>query len=521
MKIWIHKGFVLIDSGNNLDLFEKLYMSKFLSKHPSNKTVFYFMVNNTGLKFFHTHEKFFRDNFEWSQEVEEFCSKDHIDYVETRESQLTRTTFPGITFKEHQDIALNYMSKLKQFCIFLGPGTGKTLIALNCIDMIKEPGTYLIFTPAKAIHQYLNEAKKYLPYANVFEYKKGSKDNTKDINVGIINYESVHKVDLKEQYIALFLDESHKCKSSSTDTHKIMRKINAKNTFLFSGTPQDKNRDEVFAQFMLLNPDLMGVKYLFFERFFFLDDYNKPIKEKRPEELAEIIEAISYGDDSENLLDLPDSNDFIVDCKLGDNKKFYDSFSKTKVLKGKTWFALGDTPPKFRSKKTQLCSGFIIDEDGVSHRTPYNPKEKPFLETIDKCDKAIIYTCYDEEQVIVSELLKGKRFACVNGKLSKKDCDKNIQDLKSGNIDFLVMQIQSGNAALDFPMIDNVIYYSLHDSYIFYEQSKYRIRRLGKTNPCNYYYLLVKGSVERDRYRSVKNKKNFNDQEKSHYRRRA
>jgi SNF2 family DNA or RNA helicase len=300
-----------------------------------------------------------------------------------------------------------------------------------------------------------------------------------------------------------------------------MRKINAKNTFLFSGTPQDKNRDEVFAQFMLLNPDLMGVKYLFFERFFFLDDYNKPIKEKRPEELAEIIEAISYGDDSENLLDLPDSNDFIVDCKLGDNKKFYDSFSKTKVLKGKTWFALGDTPPKFRSKKTQLCSGFIIDEDGVSHRTPYNPKEKPFLETIDKCDKAIIYTCYDEEQVIVSELLKGKRFACVNGKLSKKDCDKNIQDLKSGNIDFLVMQIQSGNAALDFPMIDNVIYYSLHDSYIFYEQSKYRIRRLGKTNPCNYYYLLVKGSVERDRYRSVKNKKNFNDQEKSHYRRRA
>ena len=109
----------------------------------------------------------------------------------------------------------------------------------------------------------------------------------------------------------------------------------------------------------------------------------------------------------------------------------------------------------------------------------------------------------------------------VNGKMSKKDCDKNIQDMKDGNIDYLIMQIQSGNAALDFPMIDNVIYYSLHDSYIFYEQSKYRIRRLGKTNPCNYYYLLVKGSVERDRYRSVRNKKNFNDQEKSHYRRRT
>ena len=300
-----------------------------------------------------------------------------------------------------------------------------------------------------------------------------------------------------------------------------MRKINTECIYLFSGTPQDKNRHEVFAQFFLMNPELMGVKYLFYERFFVLDDYNKPLKEKRPEELAEIIEKVSYGDDSENLLDLPESNDFVVECSLEDTKKYYSTFSKTKVLRGKDWYALGDTPPKYRSKLTQLCCGFIIDEEGKSHRTPYNPKAEKFLEVIKKCNKAIIYTCYDEEQLILQELLKDKKFACVNGKLPKKECDKNIQNMKEGNIDYLVMQIQSGNAALDFPMIDNVIYYSLHDSYIFYEQSKYRIRRLGKTNPCNYYYLLVKGSVERDRYRSVRNKKNFNDQEKSHYRRRT
>lgn len=525
MKIWEHKGFIMIECPQEeTEHYEKLYMSSFLTRHPSNRTVFYFMKNNTGLKFFKQYRNFFED-FEWSEEIKHFASLDKVSYIQDR-IHLKRSSFPGITFKDHQNIALDYMSKYKQFCIFLGPGTGKTLIALNYIDMDSTPGTYLVFTPAKAIDQYIKEAKKYLPDAYVFDYRKEIKKKlpilyNADINVGILNYESAHLVDPKQKYRAVILDESHKVKNIGSDVHKIIRKINHECIYLFSGTPQDKNRHEVFAQFYLMNPDLMGVKYLFYERFFVLDDYNKPLKEKRPEELAEIIEKVSYGDDSENLLDLPDSNDYIIECDLGDTKKHYSTFSKTKVLRGKDWYALGDTPPKYRSKLTQLCCGFIIDEQGKSHRTPYNPKAEKFLNVIDKCDKAIIYTCYDEEQLILNELLTGKKFACVNGKLPKKECDKNIQDMKDGNIDYLVMQIQSGNAALDFPMIDNVIYYSLHDSYIFYEQSKYRIRRLGKTNPCNYYYLLVKGSVERDRYRSVKNKKNFNDQEKSHYRRRA
>lgn len=524
MKIWEHKGFIMIECPQDNPAYEKLYMSTFLTRHPSNRSVFYFMKNNTGLKFFKKFEEFFK-KFSWSEEVVRFADSEEVNYIE-KHAQLKRTTFPGIEFKDHQNIALDYMSEYKQFCIFLGPGTGKTLIALNLIDMVKSQGMYLVFTPAKAIDQYIKEAKKFLPYANVFDYRKEVKKKNpnlygSDINVGILNYESAHIVDPKENYQAIILDESHKVKNYSSDVHKTMRKLKTDRMYLFSGTPQDKNRHEVFAQFYLMNPDLMGVKYLFYERFFVLDDYNNPIKEKHPEELAEIIEKVSYGDDSENLLDLPESNDFIIDCDLGDTKQYYSTFSKTKVLKGKDWYALGDTPPKYRSKLTQLCCGFIIDEEGKSHRTPYNPKAEKFKEVIEKCDKAIIYTCYDEEQIMLKELLTGKKFAFVNGKLTKKECDKNIQDMKDGNIDYLVMQIQSGNAALDFPMIDNVIYYSLHDSYIFYEQSKYRIRRLGKTNPCNYYYLLVKGSVERDRYRSVKNKKNFNDQEKSHYRRRT
>ena len=47
MKIWEHKGFIMIECPIDNPAYEKLYMSTFLTKHPNNKTVFYFMKNNT------------------------------------------------------------------------------------------------------------------------------------------------------------------------------------------------------------------------------------------------------------------------------------------------------------------------------------------------------------------------------------------------------------------------------------------------------------------------------------------
>ena len=125
-----------------------------------------------------------------------------------------------------------------------------------------------------------------------------------------------------------------------------------------------------------------------------------------------------------------------------------------------------------------------------------------------------------EEQKIISEILTKlkKKFVCVNG--HSKDSAEFLKKFKEGKTDYLVIQIVSGNAALDFPHINNIIYYSLHDSYIYFEQSKYRIRRIGQTNKCHYYYLIVKGTVEHSRLMSLKNKKSFNNKEFEIYKRR-
>lgn len=518
-QIYMYKGFVMFKPGDNQVLYNKLHESVFLEKNP-NKPEFYCLANNAGLNFLKAYEKYFRKYYQFTDDIEKFLKNKSIQYVPHRAKKLTVPTFDGITWKDHQKIALDLISKYKRYCIFLGPGTGKTLIALGAIKMIGE-GNYLVVTPKKAIPQYCTEIQKYIPEAKISIAEKTNdifKSNT-GINIAVTNYESVNKFS-KIVYTCMILDESHRAKNPSSDTNEYLCNIKADCIYLFTGTPQDKQRDEVIAQLKILNHNLMGLKGLFYHRYFILDDYFKPIKEKHSEELEEIISKCSYGDRTENLITLPNEQEWVMECPLGSIQEVYKKFKKDKVLKGKDWYSLGDNGSKHRTKLTQLCSGFIYDEEGKAHRTPYNPKERALTTLIQKTKQAIIYTTYNEEQTIVEEILKKNKvsYVIVNGQ--SKDADKALKKFKDGKVNFLVIQIVSGNAALDFPHINNIIYYSLHDSYIYFEQSKYRIKRIGQTKKCNYYYLIVKGTVEGSRLRSLKNKKSFNNREFEIYNRR-
>ena len=534
-QITLYKGFVMFDPQGNQQLYNKLRESTFLQCHPRGGK-FFCMANNHGLQFMKAYSKFLTKYFDISPEAMAFMEQEEVEYIQKHEKKLKVPTFEGITWKPHQKNALEFISKYRQFCIFLGPGTGKTLIALGAIKMLEtvkcwdkndvtsiNHHNYLVVTPKKAIEQYIGEIKKYFPKANIATKVADkiifSTSGFEAPRIAVVNYESIGKwTDI--HYDGMILDESHKAKNVSSDINKALCNILSENTYLFTGTPQDKQRDEVFAQLKILNPNLLSLKTMFYARFFVLDDYYKPIKEKHSDELEEIITKVSYGDKTENLIDLPDEKELVLQCELGALKDTYKKFKKDKVLKGKGWIALGDSGAKHRTKLTQLCSGFIYDEEGKPHRTPFNPKAWGIAGLAEKVGKAIIYTTYNEEQLIVEEILKrmGKSYVVVNGQ--SKDSAEALDKFKNNKANFLIIQIVSGNAALDFPHINNVIYYSLHDSYIYFEQSKYRIRRIGQTKECNYYYLIVKGTVEGHRLKSLKNKKSFNNREFELYKRR-
>ena len=495
-------GCIEIQTDNIHPYITVLKRNSFLSPLGYGKNTYFFFKNHLGKQLFTNHRTFFEKYWDIDPKVITEL-EGWIDYTEEH-APIKPKYLSGITLEAYQEKALEYLLSNKKFCIFLGQGTGKTLITITALNSIFETEgdkKVLIVTPKKVIGQYLKEINLYLP--------------NKDITV--INYEQLKN--LKDSYDIICYDESHRLKNCSSGLNKTATALRAERIYLFTGSPQDKMKHEILAQLRILQPYLFPAKYKVWERYFVCDEYNNPIKEKRSDELNYIIESMSYGDKTENLLDLPEMKHTLINCHFK-NKEYYDHLKTHKVVTiPPDHEILVDSPGAHRMKLRQLCCGHVtyrrFDKNTCKETVAFieteNPKLKPLIDLIETLDSGVIYTQFDYDIETISGLFTtlGISHVCVNGKT--KNSDPLIQQFQEGKVDFLVIQSVSGNAGLNLQNTNNVIFYALPESYIIFEQCMYRIRRRGQTKVCNYYYLISPGTIEKSIYRSLQNKKSFNN----------
>ena len=402
----------------------------------------------------------------------------------------------------HQIEAVNRMIKYPKYAFFLGTGTGKTLIAISFL-MTMHLTKALIITPKKVIDQYKKELDKYIP-------------NNQCV---VTNYEQVTNY-TNENFDVLILDESHKAKNYTSSISANIKQISRKtpNVYLFTGTPQDKQRHEIFSQLYLLYDHFMPGKTRFWNRYFNLNDYYKPKSEKSnfSHELTEMIESISWGKETDDVIDLSKcpENDIIIECPKPD--PLYYQLTEDKVLEFSDGSAVvADSKAKLKIKQREMCCGFVrVERDGKKGtKRIFNPKENPVIRFLPTIDHAIIYTEFKRDIQNLSKICDGLKlsYAIVDGSTSKKKADCFIEWFKNGTIRFLIMQSKSGNAGLDLTCTNNVVFYTLPESYIVFKQCKGRIRRPGQNKVCNYYYFICEDSVEYDMIKSLKRKKCFSN----------
>jgi SNF2 family DNA or RNA helicase len=417
----------------------------------------------------------------------------------------------GIVLKEHQLKAVSIMLARNKYGFFLGTGTGKTLIAITFI-LNKKPDKVLIITPKKVIGQYRDECLKYLPSYKVTESINEFFTCNKCILV--INYEQLSNI-LKANISnvnLLVLDESHYAKSYSSLANKNLRKlgVNIPNIYLFTGTPQDHSRHEIFPQLAILDERYMPVKTKFNHRYFYLNDYYLPDREKKwlSDELTDMIDSITWGKKSEDVIELTEEVNNII--KAEHPMYYYDDLIKDRIVKIQDHNIVADNKASLRIKLRELSNGHVID--GTDTLRVSNPKIDKLLELLrDKVPRGIVYFEFtaDIPYIVDTIAYLGKSLVLVNGKT--KNSDELIKKFKNNEVEYLVIQNRSGNAGLDLSHVNNVIFYSMPESYIVYHQCKARIRRIGQTEPCNYYHIISKGSIEEQIFKSLKNKKSFSN----------
>ena len=489
--IKIVNGFAIVSKTS-----ETMKMS-WLTEYDSSR--YYFHVNT------YTRALFRKDFLNIINQFD--VTKETLQYINTinlhhqRENKHAIVQPKGITLKDFQVKAVQHMLDHDRAGIFFGPGTGKTLIAISYILTMK-PNKVIIFTPKRVIDQYQDEIRKHTSYRI-----SKSLEDFDDHCVLIVNYDIAHKIQVTADL--LILDESHRAKDYTTRTNKALRDLSktVKEIYLFTGTPLDRNRSEIMYQLAILDEKFVPGKSNFLRRYFELDDYYTPKKEIRPKELDYIIGDIIIAAQTDSVVSLPDEVDHVVKIQMSND--IYQKIASDKVYElTEGNFIVGDSPGKLLNKLRQVANGHILDDDHQRHII-HRDKLNTLYDTLKNIPTGIIYTQFDGDityaEVAVNKL--ERTYVVVNGKT--KESGPLIEWFKQGKVNYLIIQSNSGNAGLDLSNTNHIVFFGLPLSNIVFEQCKARIRRIGQTKPCHYYYLITSGTIEVDIYRKLKNKKSF------------
>lgn len=478
----------------------------------------------------------------------------------------------NIKLFKHQEEALTKLKKRKTYALFMEQGTGKTLTMITHMGKLVEKGKadrFLIFAPTAVLDTWELELGKFAPGKYDILNFQGKKDNRAKAfaefnkpgdkpKVLIVNYEKADrelKTLIKFKANVLICDESQKVKNHTSKTSKRIFTLskNIPRRYLMTGTPISKGYEDIFSQFKIMKPELLGTNWRAFEdRFIIKGGYmNKEIKGyKHKKKLQKVINANSFRVKKSECLKLPPVTEQEVKCELSAKaRKIYNQLDKEmyaeveaigidmsaakKLLKShgekvgrsdsivnilhrasqysSTYEVALEMALTKNNKLQQVCGGFLKNED--QELFVDSSKINALVDLVETSSKPIVIFCnFRAELTLITSTLKKNKLRVTELSGKTKNKGKVVQDFQEGKFDIIVVQIAAGSAGITLTRSSTMIFYSWNYRYIDYAQAKARIDRIGQINPVNIYYLVTRDTVDEDILKVVRQREKISNE---------
>lgn len=382
---------------------------------------------------------------------------------------------------------------------------GKTFISsVKSVDLGND--TIIVVCQKSKVEEWCNHYKTYFTQYNTYDLSKPKQrinfDNDNDKKVGVINYDSVFRIEILDHVkdITLLLDESslikhYKTKKTKYIMHRLSKK--AKGIILCSGSVCGGRYEDLYTQMKLLGWTKTK-EYLIenYTNYKTLHLANVTIKEiisyKNVEQFKQELYNIGCRfKKTEEVLTLPTKTFIPCYCK---KPKEYKQFHKDKIVEIDGDKLIGDTPLNELLYKRLLCGPYNIYKTRVL---------QDLLSSTD--DRIILFYNFKRELKQIKKVcdILDKPISYVNGE--KQD----LFAYEELNNSVTCVQYQSGAMGLNLQKAFITIYYSLPLSSELFEQSKKRIHRLGQKQPCTYYLLLCEKSIEQKIYDTLEKRNDY------------
>jgi SNF2 family DNA or RNA helicase len=342
----------------------------------------------------------------------------------------------------------------------------------------------------------------------------------KPLQVAVVNYESAWRLEaeiLKWKPDIVIADEAHKLKTHNAAVSKAMHRIGAAAQYklALTGTPVTNKALDVFSQMKYLNPAIFGTSfYSFRNRYFDMTGYGNhtPVLKKTMEpELTRKLHSIAFRATKAECLDLPPFTDTIIKVNLEPSAaKLYrelvkDSFTQ---LNGADCTATNVLTRLLRL--SQLTGGFLGGDDNPTPQSVSTAKLDALAELIETAQesgqKLVIIARFIAEIDAIKKLLEKQHigYSAISGEV--KDRAEQVRKFQQGETEVFIGQIQCAGLGITLTAASTLVFYSTNYSMSDYEQTRARIHRVGQTEPCTYYHLVARGTVDEKVLKILRNK---------------
>ena len=415
----------------------------------------------------------------------------------------------------HQYVVLKDTEQYNRVAYYLDMGLGKTFVGSEKAIQLKKKVNLVICQKSKVNDwiEHFNSQYENIQVLNLTDKKQLAAFKFVELSacvmvVGVINYELAwrRKELLQLSDFTLMLDESSLIQNIKAKQTKFIMKMKPTNVILLSGTPcsgkyenlvtqanllgwniSQEIYDRTYINYKLTEDDGSGFRHK-------VVDMNDPYKniERLKNKLREHGAVFMK---TEDVLDLPEQNfiDVIVDAP-----KEYKKFMKNDYIRLTDELELiGTTTFTKRLYARQLCS-------------QYNQHKIDALTDLVQStqDRLIIFYNFNDELSILKGICNAQNrpYSQVNGSVK----DLFAYDTYSDSISLI--QYQSGSMGLNLQKCNRIIYFSLPERSELFEQSKKRVHRIGQSQPCFYYVMMARNTIEGDIYENLKLRKDYTDE---------
>ena len=380
-------------------------------------------------------------------------------------------------------------------------GLGKTFVGAEKMTQIGNDVNLIVCQKSK-INDWMEHFQKFYSYIPEFTYDLTNRkqmgdffnhvnctDATKESCFGIINYELAwRRPELRNlTNFTLMLDESSLIQNQKAKQTKFIMSLKPSNVILLSGTPTAGKYENLLTQCHLLGWDISenayNSQYVNWRKIEVGGFIHKIVDKRNPYKNVERLKSKlrEHGAvfmKTEEAFELPEQ---IFTKVMVQSSSDYRKFNKNKIIEIEGNELVGDTLLTERLYKKQLCGMYSKN------------KLQAFKDLVQSTnDRLIVFYNYTGELERMIEIVNEleRPVSIVNGQ------DKNLSAYKHEDDSITFVQFQAGAMGLNLQKANKIIYFTPPERSELFEQSKKRIHRIGQTNTCFYYLLLVEKSIE-------------------------